>query len=181
MGARIAVDSLDQALDRCRNGEPSGFDAVYREFGRTLYGTARRMLSRPEDAEDAMQDTFLAFCRKLPDLPATQVGAWLHRVLVNRCIDRVRRGKRWREGELEDWSMPTERPTSGLQIDIDRAVAGLPEQARLIFVLHDVEGFKHREIATMLELSEGTTKSQLFRARGLLRERIQGRAPRGKR
>lgn len=101
IGASIAVGSLEQALDRCRNRETSGFDAVYREFGRTLYGTARRMLSRPEDAEDAMQDTFLAFCRTLPDVPASQVGAWLHRVLVNRCIDRLRRGQRWREGELE--------------------------------------------------------------------------------
>lgn len=156
------------------------FTEVYRRFSGPLYGTAMRMLRRPEEAEDAMQETFLTLHRKSPGLEGPQLGAWLHRVLVNQCIDRVRRGKRWRTtGVDEDLSLAPP-PHAGQKLDLEKAVASLPEKARLVFVLHDVEGFKHREMTEMLDLSEGTTKSQLFRARRMLRE-FMNRAPRGAR
>ena len=161
----------DVALVRqfLETGSEQAFRDLYRAHSRPLYGTALRMLRRREEAEDAVQDTFVSYYRKLPDIDSGRVGAWLHRVLVNHCIDRVRRARRWLESEVDQTAHVGAPPASGAGVDLDRAVAGLPERARVVFVLHDVEGFKHREIADMLDVNEGTAKSQLFRARQLLR------------
>ena len=156
----------------------AGFSEVYRTHSRQLYAAAMRLLRRPEEAEDALQETFLSLYSKAPDLEASRLGPWLHRVLVNECIDRMRRGKRWRTTGVDEDLAPAPPPQDGPNLDLERAVARLPERARLVFLLHDVEGFKHREMAGMLDLTEGTTKSQLFRARKMLREFI-GRTPRG--
>jgi RNA polymerase sigma-70 factor (ECF subfamily) len=131
-----------------------------------------RMMRKPEDAEEVMQDAFLSYHSSAPSLSEVETGRWLHRVLVNRCLDRLRRGQRWRMTEVEETDLPTASPRTDLKLDIDRAVAALPEKARVVFLLHDVEGLKHREISKLLEVSEGTTKSQLSRARQMLRDSI---------
>jgi len=69
MGGSTIAESLDEILQRCRAGETEGFAEIYRQLGRPLYGTALRMLRRPEDAEDAMQDTFISFCQSVPGVP----------------------------------------------------------------------------------------------------------------
>jgi RNA polymerase sigma-70 factor (ECF subfamily) len=158
---------------------PSEVGELYRLLGKRLYGTALRLLGRPEEAEDAVHEAFLSLCRQPAGFVPDQAGGWLHRVLVNRCLDRLRGRARWREGpELE--SVAIHLPPSGDQrLDLERAVAGLPEGARRVFVLHDVEGFRHHEVAGLLGISEGTSKSQLFRARELLRRALE--APEGSR
>jgi len=169
-----------EAVRQLSHESTADFTGVYRKFSGPLYGTALRLLRRPEDAEDAMQETFLTWYCKSPDVPETKLGAWLHRVLVNECIDRVRRKRRWRTTDVSEELTLAPPPQDGPGLDLERAVARLPEKARLIFLLHDVEGFKHRELTEMLDVTEGTTKSQLFRARKMLREFID-RAPRGAR
>ena len=176
---QATVDREDAALDAKRE-TTADFSEIYRQFSGPLYGTAMRMLRRPEEAEDAMQEAFLTLYRKAPGLEGPHLGAWLHRVLVNECIDRVRRGKRWRTTGVDEDLGLAPPPHDGQKLDLENAVASLPEKARLVFLLHDVEGFKHREMTEMLDLSEGTTKSQLFRARRMLRE-FMSRAPRGAR
>lgn len=156
------------------------FTKVYRRHSGPLYGTALRLLRRPEEAEDAMQETFLALYGKAPRIEEARIGAWLHRVLVNNCLDRLRRGKRWRTTGVDENLSLAPSPHDASKLDLERAVARLPEKARLVFLLHDVEGFKHREMTEMLDIKEGTTKSQLFRARKMLRE-FMGPAPRGAR
>jgi RNA polymerase sigma-70 factor (ECF subfamily) len=128
-----------------------------------------RFLRRTDEAEDAVQDAFLAYYTAGPDLVESEAGAWLHRVLVNGCIDRLRRRDRWKVAELDDHTVVQDVGSPGLGLDLEHAVARLPEKARVIFLLHDVEGFKHRELGEMLRVSEGTSKSQLFRARQMLR------------
>jgi RNA polymerase sigma-70 factor (ECF subfamily) len=94
-------------------------------------------------------------------------------VVVNGCLDRLRRGKRWGEEELGERTQPASaRPD--LRLDIARAVEQLPERARVVFLLHDVEGFRHEELSEALGVSVGTTKSQLFRARRMLRDLMRG-------
>jgi len=178
MGITAVAERPEEAALDTGPAKTAGFSEVYRTFSRPLYGTALRLLRRPEEAEDALQETFLTLYRKAPDLAAARLGAWLHRVLVNECIDRMRRGQRWRTTGVDEDLAAVPPPQHGPSLDLERAVSRLPEKARLVFLLHDVEGFKHREMAGMLDLSEGTTKSQLFRARKMLREYI-GRAPRG--
>lgn len=178
MGSMSVACGQGEATEPLSHDATVDFSKVYRRFNRPLYGTALRLLRRPEDAEDAMQETFLTLYRKSPDLSEDRLGGWLHRVLVNECIDRLRCGKRWRTTHVaEDLSLAPP-PQDGPALDIERAVARLPERARLVFLLHDVEGFKHREMTGMLGLNEGTTKSQLFRARKMLRE-FMNRTPRG--
>jgi RNA polymerase sigma-70 factor (ECF subfamily) len=127
------------------------------------------MLGQTDQAEDAVQDAFLTFYKQSGDLNVSNLGGWLHRVTVNRCLDQIRRRNRRGEVELfEDRA----RPARGQTLDIQKALGKLPERARTVFVLHDVEGFKHREVAEMLEISEGTSKSQLFRAREMLRHEL---------
>jgi len=178
MGITAVAERPEEAVLDVRPTTSAGFSEVYRTHSRPLYATALRLLRRPEEAEDAMQETFLTLYRKAPDLAETRLGPWLHRVLVNECIDRMRHGRRWRTTGVDEDLAPAPPPQEGPCLDLERAVSRLPERARLVFLLHDVEGFKHREMAGMLDLSEGTTKSQLFRARKMLREFI-GRTPRG--
>jgi len=173
MEALVALRMPGGAVRTVPDAEPTGrFSRAYREHGRQLYGTALRLLRRPEDAEDAVQDAFLALHRHGPPLTAPLLGGWLHRVLVNRCLDRIRRARRWRDEELGERAPHSAR--EGLGLDLERAVARLPEKARLVFVLHDVEGFNHAELSRMLGLAEGTSKSQLFRARRMLRDLMRG-------
>jgi RNA polymerase sigma-70 factor (ECF subfamily) len=174
----VAAQRPEEAALKSGPATKAGFSEVYRTHSRSLYAAALRLLRRPEEAEDALQETFLALYRKAPELDSSRLGAWLHRVLVNECIDRVRRRRRWRTTGVDEDLAPAPPPQDGRHLDIERAVSRLPERARLVFLLHDVEGFKHRELAGMLDLSEGTSKSQLFRARKLLREFI-GQTPRG--
>jgi RNA polymerase sigma-70 factor (ECF subfamily) len=143
------------------------------EHGPLLYATALRLLARPEEAEDAVQDVFVTLLRRPPEIPAEALVAWLRRVTVNRCLDLLRARRRWAREPLEeldpvDGGLRT--PAAGL--DLRDAVRALPERARLVFVLHDVEGLRHDEVAAALGVSEGTSKSQLFRARELLRRRL---------
>ena len=141
-----------------------------------MYGTAWRMLQNREEAEDAVQDAFLALHRAGPDpreIGDDATAAWLHRTLTNRCVDRLRHRGRWREEELpEDLPPAGPRAVRAEWMDLERAVAKLPPRARLVFLLHDVEGFQHNEVAELLEITTGASKSQLFRARDLLRRSL---------
>ena len=150
---------------------------LYRSLGGRLHATALRLLRSPEEAEDAVQDAFLQFHRQGAAFDPVAAGAWLHRVVVNRSLDRLRSRARWRQEDVTDTAIPAQRPAPiATRLDLERAVATLPEGARSVFLLHDVEGFRHGEVATLLGISEGTSKSQLFRAREILRGALGGRA-----
>lgn len=128
------------------------------------------------DAEDLLQEIFLLAYRKLPEFRGdSAVGTWLYRLAMNRCLDHLKS----RQGRasaamttLDEQTMPS-RKTAGdggiKRIDLERAIARLPEAARAAFLLHDVEGFQHQEIAAILGISEGTSKSQVHKARLRLR------------
>ncbi len=160
--------------------DPEGFaTALWDRHASPLLGTALRILRQREDAEDVVQEALIATVAKPPAILTSALPAWLHRVVVNRCLDRLRRERRRGAENLSPFppaaagSSPSPR-----RIDLQRAVAALPERARLVFVLHDVEGLQHAEIAALLGISVGTSKSQLFRARDLLRHQLEGARPR---
>lgn len=160
--------------------DPEGFaTALWDRHASPLLGTALRILRQREDAEDVVQEALIATVAKPPAIPSSALPAWLHRVVVNRCLDRLRRERRHGAETLS--TIPpaaADSSPSPRRIDLQRAVAALPERARLVFVLHDVEGLQHAEIAALLGISSGTSKSQLFRARDLLRHRLLGTRPR---
>lgn len=140
--------------------------------GASLFGTAVRMLGRPEEAEEVVQETLVRLYEKAATIRAGNLRGWLHRVTVNQCLDRLKAKGRQTEDLPVD--IPASADAAGVvsRMDLSQAVAGLPEQARVVFLLHDLEGFKHREVAEKMGISEGTSKSQLFRAREMLRRHL---------
>jgi len=182
----------DLALaERCRARIPGAFEELYRAHAPRLFGLICRLVGRVE-AEDLLQETFLSAHRKLGLYKGeSALGTWLFRMATNLCIDHLRsRGGRWSQvtEELEDdfeTSNTSAGPVLGVidRLDLERALAALPTGARTVFVLHDVEGFEHREIGEMLGVSDGTSKSQLHRARLRLRGLLAAHrlAPEGRR
>ena len=134
------------------------------------------MCGTRSDAEDLLQEIFLLAYRKLPEFRGdSAVGTWLYRLAMNRCLDHLK-SRQTRAGAatvtLDEETMQGPRAVSdgGIRrLDLERAIARLPEGARAAFVLHDVEGFQHHEIASILDISEGTSKSQVHKARLKLR------------
>jgi len=163
---------------RCRHNEPGAFEALYRQYSPRLFGLAYRMVG-PNEAEDLLQEIFLTAHRKMALYKGdSALGTWLFRLATNQCLDYLR-SKRARLAMLTDAIDPEQGPEArgsagailGVleRMDLERALAQLPPGSRAVFVLHDVEGCEHREVAELLGVSEGTSKSQLHKARMRLR------------
>ncbi len=163
---------------RCRAGDLTAFEELYRTHGGRLHAVAYRMVGEADAADDVVQEIFLTAFRKLGTFRGeSSLGTWLYRLGVNVCLDwlrsRARRNERrteWLEGDVAD---PSDAAGRGLgivdRLDLERAIGGLPDGCRAAFLLHDVEGFEHKEIAAMLGIAEGTSKSQVHKARRRLR------------
>ena len=166
-------------VERCRQGDLGAFEEVYRIHSRRLYGVAVRMLGNPADAEDMLQEIFLAAHRKLDSFRGeSALGTWLYRLAVNLCLDylRSRTGRSINMTDaLDDEPALPDAGSRGLadrvvtRMDLERALAQLPEGCRTAFVLHDVQGLEHREVGEIMGIAEGTSKSQVHKARLRLR------------
>ena len=164
---------------RCRAGDADAFEELYRQHARRLFSLAVRMLGSADEAEDLLQEVFLQAHQKLTGFRGeSTLGTWLYRLTMNHCLDhlRGRQAKMSRAtGSLEDENavepMAPEPvvPSAISRMDLERAIEALPPGAKAAFLLHDVEGFEHQEIAAILGISEGTSKSQVHKARLKLR------------
>lgn len=170
------TDTEDVALATA--GDARAFERLYRRHGPRIQGLCRRMVG-PELVEDTVQDVFVRAWEKLELFEGkSQFGTWLYRLAINVCLARRqragKRGERFRRDEvaLERAEAPARRHADH-RMDLDRAIDQLPARARQVFVLHDVEGYKHREIGEMLGITEGTSKSQLHEARMALRAQLR--------
>ena len=154
-------------------GDGPAFERLYRTHVAKIHSLTRRMLSASE-ADEVTQDIFVRTWQKLGQFRGESAfGTWLHRLAVNVIIERRRTYAIQRERMTDDpdvLDFVATAPARGdLRLDFEQAIDQLPKGAREIFVLHDVEGYKHREIAAMLDIATGTSKRQLHRARMLLR------------
>ena len=159
-------------------GDPSAFERLYRTHVGRIHGLARRMLGSGE-ADEVTQDIFVRTWQKLGQFRGESAfGTWLHRLAVNVVIERRRSFAVQRERMSDDdaaLDLATAPPArTDLAMDFDTAIEQLPPGARGILVLHDVEGYKHREIAVLLGITTGTSKRQLHRARMLMRHHLGG-------
>jgi len=166
-----AGDAGDVAL--AVRGDAQAFRRLYEAHVVRIHSLARRMMG-PDAAAEATQDVFVRAWEKLGTFRGESAfGTWLYRLAVNFCLSRRAQLATRRSRELADdelLALQPDKPRSGdLGLDFETAMEQLPEGARQVFVLHDVEGYKHEEIADMLGVTAGTTKAQLHRARMLLR------------
>jgi len=178
MTSRSGQSQADLDLvERCRKNVPGAFEQLYRAHAPRLFGLACRMVGRSE-AEDLLQDILLTAYRKLALFRGeSSLGTWLFRLATNQCLDYLR-SKRARFAlltETMDEEPEGSRAGAGAvlgvvdRLDLEKALEALPPGCRAVFVLHDVEGREHREIAELMGISDGTSKSQLHKARMRLR------------
>jgi RNA polymerase sigma-70 factor, ECF subfamily len=164
---------------RCEKGDGQAFEELYRRHSGRLYNLVYRMVGSAPDADDLLQEVFLHAHRKLSSFRGdSSLGTWLYRLGINHCLDylRGRQVKMGRatesldaEGMVEPSGPNPVVPAAISRMDLERAIARLPEGCRAAFLLHDVEGFDHREVGRILGVSEGTSKSQVHKARMKLR------------
>ena len=176
-----AFDAGEDAIlvRRAASADVAAFETLYRRHHRRVHGVIVRLVGQAgARAEDLTQEAFVRAWQALPTFRfESAVSTWLHRLAVNTALMELR-ARRCRpladddEDALESLSTPDTAGHAVLGRDLERAVATLPPRARAVLVLHDVEGWKHEEIAEELGMAVGSSKAQLHRARGLLRTRI---------
>ncbi len=174
----IAVPDYELAQAAAR-GEVEAFEALYERHHRRVYSLCLRMLANPTEAEDMTQEVFIQVFRKIGSFRGDSAfTTWLHRLTVNQVLMHFRKRNVKLEHTTEEGEMTnvvqvgSERPQAMPVVDriaLDAAIAQLPPGYRSVFVLHDVEGYEHEEVAGMLGCSVGTSKSQLHKARMKLR------------
>ena len=177
LGQRVPEHFERADVGRAASGDHEAFERLYRGHVGRVYSLAVRMVGSAE-ADDLTQEVFIRAWSKLATFKGeAQFGTWLHRLAVNHILSR-RTVLRRREARLSTgegiWARLTapKRRASGAALDLEQAIGRLPQRAREVFVLYDVEGFSHEEVAASLGVSVGTSKSQLHRARMLLREHL---------
>jgi len=168
---------LADLVERGRAGDLAAMEAIYEMFKRPVFSLQYRHTMNQAVAEDLLQDVFLRVFTHLKDV--RDVGTfpgWVFRIALNTCYSYLRQkkaqsGKAVPLGEMEDQIVDSgaEAVESDLKEPLDRAIQALPEGLRNVFILHDVQGYKHVEISRLLGCSVGTSKSQLFKARAKLR------------
>lgn len=169
------ADAVDATL--AASGDAQAFERLYRGHLARVHGLARRLMGSG-DADEATQDVFVRAWQKLGTFRGESAfGTWLHRVAINVILAKRQRLGVQRERFTESAELLERAPARAsqelLQVDFEAAMERLPDGAREVFVLHDVEGYKHHEIADMLSVTSGTSKAQLHRARMILRKHLE--------
>lgn len=163
---------------RAQQGAMEPFEELYRLHESRIYGLCLRMTADPAMAEELTQETFVKVWQKLGSFRGdSKFSTWLHQLAVNVVLSERRSSRRRSRHIVADDRVIEFEPRPivdqpGTGRDLRQAIAGLPPGARTIFVLHDIEGYRHEEIARLTGRSTGTTKAQLHRARKLLREAL---------
>jgi RNA polymerase sigma-70 factor (ECF subfamily) len=171
-----------------QEGNAAAFERLYRQYSRRVYATCLRIVQNESEAEDLTQEAFLQLFRKIHTFRGeAKFSTWLHRLTINLVLMR-RRKKRHPELSLDSTLESGEEDSrlfmepggpdlrlNGVidQINLSRAIEQLPEGYKEMFILHDIEGYEHNEIAKILGCSVGNSKSQLYKARLRLRELLQ--------
>ena len=180
-------------IRRVLNGDVNAFEQLMHAYEKNVYHLALRSLGNPQDAEDVTQDAFLKAYRSLADFRGdSKFSVWLYRIVSNLCLDTLRARKRkpaqsltveTDEGETDELEIPDEHFSPEKLLDrkltresVQRGLAALPDEARQILLLRELQGLSYEEIGRVLELEPGTVKSRISRGREKLREKIRSRS-----
>lgn len=181
MRTRLHQNSEETRLIRqSLRGDAQAQQSLYLRYVQAMYNTVIRMTSNQMDAEDVLQEGFIRVFQNLSQFKGeSTLGAWIKRIIINTTLNFIRKNSRrinYLDVEIPDRaSLETDvDPTMDMR-QIHEAIKTLPEGCRLVFNLHLLEGYQHKEIAQILEISESTSKSQYQRARRLLQQRLSSR------
>ncbi|HZK08976.1 MAG TPA: RNA polymerase sigma factor [Bacteroidales bacterium] len=170
----MTYHSEKEIIDGCLKSERAAQKALYDQFKTRMYTLAYRITGNFDDANDVLQEGFLLIFRNLHTFKGnSKLGSWIHTIIARAAIRKIKERIYFEDIENTDTSTIIDW---GAAIDIDyleKAIANLPEGYRTIFTLYEIEGFKHREIAELIDISESTSKSQLFKAKKMLRENLE--------
>src|SRR3954468_4028794 len=175
MSRTLALDSYlladaDRVVARARAGDPDALEQLYRAFEAPVYNLARRICRTTEDAEDVLQETFFEVCRSIGRYREEgSLWGWIRTIAASKALMRIRRNKYRDTDELHDEVMGRKQEDNHLRMDLEAALERLTETSRAVVWLHDVEGYTHEEIATMMGKTPSFSKSQLARAHARLR------------
>ncbi len=160
---------------RAARGDAAAFEGLYRQHAGLVYTTCRRLCGDPGRAEELAQDAFVRAWRGLSSYKGGNFASWIRRIALNVALD-DRRAAAGSARPFEDAAdadaLPAPPARAAERLDLERAIARLPHGARTVFVLYEIEGLAHQEIAGLLGVAEATSKTQLHRARLLLREAL---------
>lgn len=171
-GANADRESVDRFLDR---RDEESFRRLYRLHSPQLYRVIVRSVGQEGAAEDVLQETWIRAVTALPRFRwESSLRTWLTGIAIRCCREATR--TRRADGVREISPAPVAEPGTGERLDLERALGELPPGRREVLLLHDVEGFTHAEIGALLEIDEGTSKSQLSRARRQMRRHLAGRS-----
>lgn len=160
-----------ELVEGCKRGNLRAYERLYELHSARMKSLAFHMVGSRADAEDTVQETFLKVYRAVRGFEGqSSLSTWIYRILINCCYDVMRRQKRLAEKPVkQEYAMDAKLP---LKIALERALQSLNERQRLVFLMFEVEGLKHSEIAGILEVPEGTSRSWLFEAKRELKRML---------
>ncbi len=170
--------SDEDLVRRIQAGDGDAFGLIYEKHVRRIYALCLRMLSDPRQAEEATQDVFVRMWETINSFQfRSAFRTWFHRLGVNVVLGYIRTAKRrsdrtWSVEDVDVFQREVREAMPETRLDLEEAIARLPAGAKEVLILHDIEGFRYREIAELIGTAEGTVKSQLSRARRLVREAL---------
>jgi RNA polymerase sigma-70 factor, ECF subfamily len=174
-----ADDGLDDWVARAQEGDSVAYEQVYRACVGRVHAVCLRMTGSQQRAEELTQDVFVRAWQRLGSFRGDSLfTTWLHRLAVNQVLSERRATSRRErrelsEPEIEAFGHAAVAAMPGTRVDLERAIAALPEGARKVLVLRDVQGYRYQEIAGITGVSLGTVKAQIHRARALIREALE--------
>ena len=173
-------ESFFDVIRRCQDGDTKAMEEIYSDYKSSLFNLTYRYTMNLSSAEDLLQDIFIKIFTGISKLRSPEAfTAWVYRTAINACISSTRKSGRGKHMPLNEIDKPDEAEADNIHIrlDMEKAVSVLPPKQKAVFLLHDVQGFTHEEIAQVMKWSEGTSKSQLFRARMKIRGHLKEKRP----
>ncbi len=168
--------TLQQLIEECKRHDAKAQESLYRQYSRVLFGICLKYSPNRAEAEDSLQDAFITIFNRIEQYQGKgSFEGWMKRITVNTVLQKYRKKKVFdisNEGQLEDAEVEVE--TTQVPLDfLLKIIQELPDRYRLVFNLYVLDGYSHKEIAEMLEISDGTSKSNLARARMILKKKVE--------
>jgi RNA polymerase sigma-70 factor (ECF subfamily) len=167
--------SDSELIAKCKSGNADAFKTLYEKYSGRVYSFTLRMCGNNDTADDLTQEVFIKVWEGIGSFKGDSAFySWLYRICINAFLMKLRTDKNYEKkiAESANNALMLAYTNDDFSLDMEKAIQKLPSQAKLIFILYEIEGYKHKEISQMLNIEEGTSKAHLHKARKILREEL---------